>query len=78
MKTCPYCFGVLGRDCFNQRECGEITLSQYNFDRSDYPKLGGVSDLHIEKQEAIGSVLDDMQKHGISIKELIEARKIID
>lgn len=25
MKTCPHCGGVVGQDCFNVEECGEIT-----------------------------------------------------
>ena len=25
MANCPHCGGIIGRDCFNVEECGEIT-----------------------------------------------------
>ena len=37
-RICPSCGGVLGRDCFNPRECAEITqLLEYDQYRQSQP-----------------------------------------
>jgi DNA repair protein RadC len=46
-KHCPSCGGVIGLDCFNPRECMEITVSQAS-QYEDYVQL--VPNLLAEKQ----------------------------
>lgn len=29
LETCPSCYGVIGRDCWNPGECAEITSQMY-------------------------------------------------
>lgn len=35
MSTCPSCGGVIGRDCFNTRECAWITSQMNNQSNDD-------------------------------------------
>lgn len=40
--TCPYCSGMVGRDCFNVEECGEITRQMALQSTQDTCELDGL------------------------------------
>lgn len=58
---CKYCDGILGKDCFNERECGVITNNLDDF----YYKIG-------ELQNEIDMLRDWIKMHNLPLPTMCE------
>lgn len=53
MSTCPHCGGLLGRDCFNPQECGEIAHAEQMRIEHERDNLAGCVDSRDERIRAL-------------------------
>lgn len=67
MALCPFCGGVIGRDCFNTADCGAIS---YSNDQNSEQQLN-------EAQKQVGMLtrkvdllIDILKAHGIDLSAL--------
>lgn len=71
MSICPACNGLVGRDCFNPRECMDITQQQAAMGRqmSD-PGMVFSEDMHRTITRQLKQI-DDLEKKNANLRESV-------